>query len=166
MYDEPAPSDTRFSLPACDDSPSTEIGVIVMGLPAEQLLAGLGMAVLADDPVAVTLLMDQVRHAGTVGIALGHLVAVGLDRWRAVQPALAAGPRNHRTASLRHAWAQAYGALGRCEIGAMGAAAALYLTACWLRATEIDRYAETRSETTAGNRLEETTHAVPEVAAR
>ncbi len=139
MYDEPAPSDTRFSLPACDDLPSTEIGVIVMGLPAEQMLAGLGMAALADDPAAVTLLMDQVRHDGTVGLTLGHLVAVGLDRWRAVQPALAvAGPRDHRTASLRQVWAQAYGALGGCELGAMGPAAAVYLTACWLRATEID----------------------------
>jgi hypothetical protein len=35
-------------------------------------------------------------------------------------------------------WAQAYGALGGCEVGAMGPAAAVYLTACWLRATEID----------------------------
>jgi Family of unknown function (DUF6187) len=142
MYDAPAPSDTQFSLPACDDPPSTEVGVIVMGLPAEQLLAGLGMAALADDPAAVTLLIDQARHGGTVGITLGHLVAVGLDRWRAVQPALAAtGARNHRTASLRHAWAQAYGALGRSEIAATGPAAAVYLTACWLRASEIDTYA-------------------------
>lgn len=139
MYDEPAPFDTRFSLPACDDPPSTEIGVIVMGLTAEQLLAGLGVAALADDPAAVTLLVDQIRHDGTVGLTLGHLVAVGLDRWRAAQPALAAaGPRDHRTASLRHAWAQAYGALTEYEVGKMGQAAAVYLTACWLRATEID----------------------------
>jgi hypothetical protein len=157
MYDGPAPSDTRFSVPACDDPPSTEIGVIVMGLPAQQLLAGLGMAVLADDPAAVTLLIDQVRHGGAAQITLSHLVVAGLDRWRAVQPALAAGPRKNRTASLRQAWAQAYGALGQCEIGAMSPAAAVYLTACWLRASEIDRYAETASGITAGSRLEETT---------
>jgi Family of unknown function (DUF6187) len=148
MYDQPAPSDTRFSLPACDDTPATEIGVIVMGLTAEQLLAGLGMAALADDPVAVTLLVDQVRHDGTVVLTLGHLITVGQDRWRAVQAALAAaGLRSHRTASLRHSWARAYEAVGGCEAGAMGPAAAVYLTACWLRATEIDAFTAAKAGT-------------------
>jgi hypothetical protein len=148
VYDEPAPSDTRFSLPACDDPPSTEIGVIAMGLPAEQLLAGLGMAALADDPASVTVLVDQVRHAGAVKMELDHLVAVGLDRWRSAQPGLAtAGLANHRAASLRHAWTQAYDAVGRCEIGPLGPATAIYLTACWLRAPEIDTCAKAASET-------------------
>lgn len=142
MVDEPAPSDTRFSLPACDDPPSTEIGVIVMGLPAEQLLAGLGMAALAEDPAAVTLLIDQARHCGAAQISLNHLVAAGLDRWRAVEPELAAAPRNHQTASLRRAWARAYEALGQCENGPAGPAATIYLTACSLRAAEIGKYAD------------------------
>jgi Family of unknown function (DUF6187) len=142
VFDESPPSDTHFALPACDDPPSTEVGVIVMGLPAEQLLAGLGMAALAGDPVAVTLLMDQVRHGGAVEITLEHLVAVGLDRWRSVQPELAAaGAPNQHAASLRHAWAQAYGALDRCEIGTRGPATTVYLAACWLRAPEIEKYA-------------------------
>jgi hypothetical protein len=148
VCDEPAPSDTLFALPACDDLPSTEVGVIVMGLPAGQLLAGLGMATLADDPIAVTLLMDQVRHGGAVEITLEHLVAVGLDRWRSVQPELAAaGAPNHHAASLRHVWAQAYRALDRCETGARGPAAAVYLAACWLRAPEIETHAAAASET-------------------
>jgi Family of unknown function (DUF6187) len=148
VFDEPPPSDTRFALPACDDPPSTEIGVIVMGLPAEQLLAGLGMAALADDPVAVILLMDQVRHGGGVEITLEHLVAAGLDRWRSVQPELAAaGTPDPRSASLRYAWAQAYGAVDRCGTGARGPAATVYLAACSLRDSEIEKYARTASET-------------------
>jgi hypothetical protein len=143
MPDEPAPDDTRFPLPFCDDPPSTEIGVIVMGLPAEQLLAGLGMAALADDPAAVTLLIDRVRHGGMAHISADRLIAAGLDRWRAVQPALAAGPPG-RSAPLRQRWAQAYRALARCEIGATGPATSIYLAACWLRATEIDKYAQAR----------------------
>jgi hypothetical protein len=142
MHDDPPPFDTRFSLPACDDPPSTEVGVIVMGLSAQQLLAGLGMAALGDDPVAVTLMVDQARHGGAAQVSLEHLVAVGLDRWRVVRPALsAAGSRGHGAASLRHGWTQAYRALDQCEIGAVSPAAAVYLTACWLRAQEIDSYA-------------------------
>jgi Family of unknown function (DUF6187) len=166
VSDEPAPTDTRFLLPACDDPSSTEIGVIVMGLPVEQLVAGLGMAALADAPAGISLLMDQVRHSGSVSFTHDHLVAAGLDKWRAVQPALGAtGPRNHRTGSLRTAWTQAYGALSQCEIGAMGPAVALYLTACWLRATEIDRYGDTGAGITAGSYAEDA-HAPPEVAVR
>ncbi|HEX6521707.1 MAG TPA: DUF6187 family protein [Streptosporangiaceae bacterium] len=147
MSDGPTPSDPRFSLPACDDPPTTEIGVVIMGLPAKQLLAGLGMAVLADDPAAVTLLIDQVRHGGAAQVTLGHLVATGLERWRAVRPVLAAaGAVNQRTASLRRGWAWTYGALGRCELGAMSTAAAVYLTACWLRAVEIDEYADAAAQ--------------------
>jgi hypothetical protein len=153
MPDEPPPhelpsSDTRFALPACDDPPSTEIGVIVMGLSAEQLLTGLGIAALADDPVAVTLLMDQVRHGGVAELTAEHLVAVGLDRWRSLQPELAAaGMPDHHAASLRREWALAYGALDRCEIGARGPAAAIYLAACWLRAPEIEQYARAVPDT-------------------
>jgi hypothetical protein len=140
VHDGPESFDTRFSLPACDDPPSTEIGVIVLGLPAEQLLAGLGMATLADDPAAVAMVIDQVSHRGSASITADHLIAVGLDRWRSVQPALdALGAANHGVTSLRHAWGNAFGALSRCEIGARGPAAAVFLTACWLRAEEIGK---------------------------
>src|SRR5262249_11046326 len=43
-------SDGVFSFPAVDDAPTTEVGVILMGLDAERLLAGLGTAALGDDP--------------------------------------------------------------------------------------------------------------------
>ena len=36
--------DTEFALPAVDDEPDTEIGVLLMGLESERVLAGLGVA--------------------------------------------------------------------------------------------------------------------------
>jgi hypothetical protein len=136
--DEPAPFDTRFSLPACDDPPSTEAGVVVLGFSAKQLLAGLGLATLADDPGAVATVIDQVWHAGSASLAADHLVAIGLDRWRRVRPALdALGPQGRRATALRRAWDDAFAALSQSDIGATGPAAAVFLTACWLRAEEI-----------------------------
>jgi hypothetical protein len=125
--------DTRFSLPAIDDPPSTETGVILMGLEATQLLAGLGMAALADDPAEVALLVEQARHDGTAG----DLAELGLRRWRAERDALGA-PRPPSEASLRKAWAQAYREVEARKPGAAGPATVAYLTACWLRAIEVD----------------------------
>jgi Family of unknown function (DUF6187) len=132
----PDPEDPQFSLPALGDPPSTEVGVILLGVEAGQLLAGLGLASLAEDPATVTLLIEQIRHAGVPRLALGHLVEIGADRWRAARDGLPAGLV--RTASLREAWAQAYDAV-RARPGC-APAAAVYLTACWLRRVEIDAY--------------------------
>jgi hypothetical protein len=148
VSDEPTPFDTRFSLPACDDPPSTEAGVVVLGLSARQLLAGLGLATLADDPGAVAIAIDEISHRGSASLTAGHLVAIGLDRWRSARPALEAlGAQDRRAASLRRAWEDAFAALSQSDIGATGPAAAVFLTACWLRAQEIG--AEAASETGA-----------------
>jgi len=136
MTDGPQ-ADTRFALPAVDDPASTEIGVILMGIEAVQLLAGLGLAALAEDPAGVTLLVDRARHGGAACLTLGQLAAVGVARWRAERDA-------HQLAwtgstALRQAWAQVYRAVTDQQAGAPATVA--YLTACWLRSAEIDRYA-------------------------
>ena len=109
--------------------------MILLGLEIGPLLAGLGLAALAEDPTAVTLLADQARHAGTAQIAFGHLAELGAARWRSEREALGESPG---AASLRNSWAQAYRAVqgGR----AVGPATAVYLTACWLRRAEIETY--------------------------
>lgn len=152
--------DTQFALPACDDPPTTEIGVIVMGLPAEQLLAGLGLAAMVDDPAAVVLLMDRVRHAGAIEFTREQCVAAGLDRWRSARPELtAAGKPPQSAASLRHVWADAHDLAGRCFIGALSPASIVYLAACWLRAPEVDAYADAVSETSGLPRITPAIHA-------
>ena len=144
MPSEPA-ADTVFSLPAVDDPPSTEVGVILLGLDTEHLLTGLAVASLADDPAAVTLLVDQARHDGAANFPVGILVAAGIRRWRALRgPLIAAGSGGDGAASLRRAWTQAYCGLARGDIGEIGPATAVYLTACLLRHAEVDRYCETR----------------------
>jgi hypothetical protein len=130
--------DTRFSLPAINDPASTETGVILLGLDAAQLLAGLGLAALAEDPTAVILLIDQLRHGGEARVSLGQLATLGVRRWRAEQDGH--GPaRAMPAASLRQAWAQTYQAVADRQPGAPATTA--YLTACWLRSAEIAPYA-------------------------
>jgi hypothetical protein len=119
-----------------DDPASTETGVILMGLAADQLLAGLGLAALAEDATAVTLLVDQIRHGGQARLTLGHLVSLGARRWQADRdPPLPEGP----AAPLRLAWARAYQAVLDRQAGPPASTA--YLTACLLRRAEIDRHA-------------------------
>ncbi|GAA4294285.1 hypothetical protein GCM10023148_56530 [Actinokineospora soli] len=57
-----APPDTRFDMPGVDDPVDTEVGVILLGLDADRLLAGLGLASLAEDPGRVAVTVDRVRH--------------------------------------------------------------------------------------------------------
>jgi hypothetical protein len=130
-------ADTRFSLPAVDDPASTEAGVILMGLDAAALLAGLGLAALAEDATAVTLLIDQIRHEGEIRLTRDHLVAAGAQRWRAERDALQKA--DTRPAPLRQAWARAYQAVAGRHAG--GPAITAYLTACLLRRAEMERYA-------------------------
>lgn len=157
MLAENGSGDTCFSLPACDDHPSTEIGVVVMGLPAVHLLAGLGGSVLADDAVQATLLVDYLRHGGAYAVTFGQLIEAGASRWGAVRPGLA-NVGLVRRYPLRQAWNQAYTAVSRLTSPA-GTAAAVYLTACWLRESEVEEYVATRLE-------EELTDGVPRITAR
>jgi hypothetical protein len=149
------PSDTRFSLPACDDEPSTEIGVVVLGLPAGRLLAGLGAAMLADDAAQVTLLIDYLSHGGAHELTLDQLVAAGVNRWRAVWPGLAAAGMVRRY-PLRQAWSQAYHLVSRI-IRPAAPAETVYLTACWLRESEVSQHVADASEE------EKLTDGVPEI---
>ena len=136
------PADTVFSLPAVDDPASTEAGVVLMGLDTERLLAGLAMASLADDAGTVALLVDEAQHRGSVSLSADMLVAAGIRRWRAVRASLPAAGFADHGASPRLAWVWAYDALARCDAGGVGPAAAVYLTACMLRHSEVDRYCQ------------------------
>jgi Family of unknown function (DUF6187) len=131
--------DTRFSLPAVDDPPLTEIGVMLLGLDAERLLAGLGLATPTDDPAQVALAVDRVRHDAEPGVWLDDLVAAGSERWRAARRQLdATGWRPSTSGSLRQAWAHTLQLLGGVELGVTGPAILAYLAACWLRRAAVD----------------------------
>ncbi|MER6800196.1 DUF6187 family protein, partial [Amycolatopsis mediterranei] len=53
--------DLRFVLPDVEAPAAVEAGVILLGLDADRLLAGLGLARLADDAALVTQVVDQAR---------------------------------------------------------------------------------------------------------
>ncbi|QFU93279.1 DUF6187 family protein [Amycolatopsis sp. YIM 10] len=136
-----SPRDTLFSLPAVDGSASAEVGVILMGLDARRLLAGLGLASLFDDPGQVTLAVDHARHDAPLRFSLDALVAAGTTRWLAARDALAsAGGPAPDSASLRLAWEQTLRLLGDCDLDPAGPSTVAYLAACWLRREEIDRH--------------------------
>lgn len=147
--------DTVFSLPAVDDDPETEIGVLLMGLGPERLLAGLGVASEnLPDPVTVTLYVDQLRHDAREDSTFARALAAGAERWRAVRSRLADIPAV-RSAALRRLWTSAAARLAEAEKSAPGlrtssGAERVYLVACWLRYAEITRMAE---ETNAPPRL-------------
>jgi hypothetical protein len=142
MSDEPF--DTRFTLPGTDDPPEVEIGVILLGLDADRLLAGLGVAGPDDDATTVTLRVDQLRHDVPGDTTLADAVAAGAARWRAARDTLAAAdPGAIRTAALRQLWTGAndtVAAAARVDptLGAFGPAQRAYLAACWLRRAEVD----------------------------
>jgi len=134
--------DTVFSFPAVDDDPGTEIGVLLMGLESERLLAGLGVA--ADDPegdpAAATLVVDQLRHGARPDLTLAAVLATGAARWQAARPRLAAvAPvAGFRSAALRRQWSAAEDVVAAAGVAA-GAAQRVYFAACWLRRAQIDR---------------------------
>jgi hypothetical protein len=128
---------SAFRMPAVDQPASTETGVILAGLDTERLLAGLGVATLADDPTSVTLLVDQLRHGGT--LAIDTAIDIGARRWRAVRPALAeAGHGMPMSASIRQAWDRALRVVHAADLGPLGPAGPAYLAACWLRRDNVD----------------------------
>ncbi|WP_020670859.1 DUF6187 family protein [Amycolatopsis nigrescens] len=135
--------DTRFSLPAVDAPASTEVGVILLGLDAERLLAGLGLATLADDPGLVALAVDQVRHGALTQFTQEGLVEAGATRWRCLRSTLGAPDA---AGSLRQTWERAIRSLTHSDGPAPGPgpASAAYLAACWLRREDIDRFADHR----------------------
>jgi hypothetical protein len=131
--------DTRFTLPAVDDPPLTETGVILMGLDAERLLTGLGLASLTDDPALVALSVDQLRHTGGQRLAVRALLDTGARCWLAVSGALrAAGERTTLSGSPRQAWGGALHLVRTAGPAEVGPATAAYLAACWLRRREVD----------------------------
>jgi hypothetical protein len=135
--------DTRFTLPAVDDPASVEVGVILMGLDAERLLAGLGVAALGDDATLAVLVVDQARHGLPPDLSMAALVDGGTRRWRAARPELAAAdPGGPPSAAVRRAWARAADTVAAAAPPDWGPASHAYLTACWLRRTEVDGYLE------------------------
>jgi hypothetical protein len=136
------PHDTRFSLPSIDDPPETEAGVILLGLDAERLVAGLGLARLADDAALVTQAVDQARH-GVFGPDLGALVAEGVRTWWPLCRRLVAAPVSPVASSLRREWAHTARQIA-AAVPELGPSSVVYLTACWLRRTEISQFAERR----------------------
>lgn len=135
--------DTIFAFPSVDDDPDTELGVLLMGLGPERLLAGLGVAGPDDEPVTVTLLVDQLRHGVPDDRAMAAAVAEGAARWRRLRPALRAaepGP-GVRSAALRRLWCDAVDVVTG-SVRPSGRGELVYLAACWLRRDEIDQTTE------------------------
>jgi hypothetical protein len=151
------PHDTRFALPAVDDPGSTEAGVILLGLDPDRLLAGLGVARLADDAAVVTQVVDQARH-GAGGFTMTALVDSGAGHWRALRDELGEPPSTSSPGSLRRTWATRLERVAEAVPGA-GAATVAYLTACALRRTEVDQLADRRADG------KESPDVVPEVTA-
>ncbi|TDV41082.1 DUF6187 family protein [Actinophytocola oryzae] len=149
--------DTIFGLPSVDDEPDTEVGVLLMGLGPERLLAGLGVACRdpVADPAAVTLVVDQLRHGARQAGEYERVIADGVTRWRAASAGIARaglhpGPRS---AALRRLWTNAASALADADgvdgLRTAGAGERVYLTACWLRPEEINRMTEENGGTSA-----------------
>ena len=131
------PFDSRFALPAVDDPGSTEAGIILLGLDADRLLAGLGAARLADDPALVTQVVDQARH-GTAGFGFGGLLESGVRHWLSLRDRLGDPPSTSLPGSLRREWARRLDVVAAALPGA-GAATIAYCTACALRRVEVDQ---------------------------
>jgi hypothetical protein len=142
---------TAFSLPSIDDDPDTELGVLLMGLGPERLLAGLGVA--SGDPgadaAAVTLLVDQLRHGVRPGETFENALAAGAARWRVAREGFATlrTGTGRRSAALRRLWESAAdfvdaGAAVAPQLRTAGGAERVYLIACWTRLAEITRIME------------------------
>jgi Family of unknown function (DUF6187) len=146
---------TCFTLPSINDPPMIETGVILMGLAAERLLAGLGMAALNDDPALVALAVDQFGHGAAPWPTADAMLAAGTNRWHATRAALAAASQGApATGSARQSWSHALrtvSAVDPAELRDAGPATRAYLAACWLRRDEIDRCIAARRPPTKGS---------------
>lgn len=137
-------SDTQFLLPGVDDAPSTEAGVILLGLDAERLLAGLAAAARADDPGLIALSVDHARHGVSAAVDFDSLVDEGLQRWQAFVGDGLAEPLEVTSGSVREAWASALRAVAVHAGDDAGPATRAYRAACWLRRDDVDRCAAGR----------------------
>jgi hypothetical protein len=140
---------TMFSLPAIDDDPDTEIGVLLMGFGPERLLAGLGVSGAEPDAATATLLVDQLRHGVRPGESYADAVAAGARRWLVARAGFAALPEvtGSAPAALRRRWESAAafvdaGAAVAPQLRTAGGAERIYLVACWTRRAEINRIVE------------------------
>lgn len=134
-----AAADTRFDMPAVDDPAETEVGIILLALDADRLLAGLGMASAAEDPGRVAIAVDLLRHQR---LDVDGMVGAGAGYWRAMRAAVAAAyPEPAFSASVRQSFTRAFRALGTPALGRVGLATRVYLTVCWLRRAEVDSVA-------------------------
>ncbi len=134
------PGDLRFALPDVDAPAGTEAGVILLGLEADRLLAGLGLARLADDPALVTQLVDLAGH-GVESFGFPALVASGGEHWRALRASVGEAPSTSSPGSLRREWEGARARVA-ATVPDAGAATIAYLTACSLRRADVDPLAE------------------------
>jgi hypothetical protein len=131
--------DTVFALPAVDDPAEIEVGVIILGLSTDRLLAGLGVADLAGDPTTATLIVDQLRHGATDPLTFGAAITAGRAAWRASEPALSdVDPGAARSASVRASFTTALRVVATAGLDGVNPARHAYLAACWLRRVEID----------------------------
>ncbi|MCR6483514.1 DUF6187 family protein [Amycolatopsis sp. OK19-0408] len=133
-------SDSRFDPPDLNAPAAEEAGVILLGLDSDRLLAGLGFARLADDPGLVTQVVDRARHGGFTADQAG-LVAAGIREWRRVRPSVEAVPAKTAGGGLRREWRDTTTRIATAVPDA-GPASRAYLTACWIRRDEIDRFTD------------------------
>ncbi|WP_086847167.1 DUF6187 family protein [Amycolatopsis kentuckyensis] len=140
--------DLRFVLPDVDAPASVEAGVVLLGLDADRLLAGLGLARLADDAALVTQVVDQARH-GAGGFGFAALVASGAECWRELRAFAGHGSSTASPGALRREWEAAQAAAAAAVPGA-GAATIAYLTACSLRRADVDPLADRHADETEG----------------
>jgi hypothetical protein len=139
-------ADPRFVLPDVDAPASTEAGVILLGLDADRLLAGLGVARLADDAALVTQVVDQARHAAG-GFGFAALVASGGEHWRSLRASVGEAPPTSSPGALRREWAAARARI-TAAVPDAGAATIAHLTACSLRRADVDPLADRWAEGT------------------
>ena len=95
--------DTVFALPAVDEDPDTELGVLLMGLGPERLLAGLGVAASGDDPAPAFLLRGPAAPRRPAGPDDGGCGRAGAARWRAARARGSRRPTRSRRALGRAA---------------------------------------------------------------
>ncbi|MEJ2888613.1 DUF6187 family protein [Actinomycetospora aeridis] len=134
------PDVARMSLPGEDAAPDEEAGVVVLGLDAEALLLGLGLAALRgdeggdDDPALVATTVDLVRHGVPDAPGRDELLARGAACWSARRPDFAPATTAPAVGSVRAAWA----ALRDLPDATAPPAVRTYLVACWIRRADID----------------------------
>jgi hypothetical protein len=135
--------DTVFALPAVDAPAEIEVGVIILGLSTERLLAGLGVSGLTGDPTTATLIVDQLRHGATDPMPMRAAIAAGATTWRASKTELSdVDPGTARSASVRASFTTALRVVATAGLDGMNPARHAYLAACWLRRVEVERFTE------------------------